>query len=252
MTETLEQHIIVIEPSYSHERICLIIDSDKVETWQNKESEYNFTRFEVVHCKPLKQDIKTRTCYHCGLEFPEKSQYARLDIEMWSRPFDETPTTNDFCSSFCIECLSGNVYNRDFNWFDCTDCGRFICEQNPSNGWHSQVRYLDDEYREEPLCLKCYEKHMFEFGIDTDELDPDEPKLQGMFFDDSELEQNGFTQQGDKRFVRSNATDIVNELIDIAAAGNIVIVSYEHMAYGGIEGTISIWAKPKPVEVVDK
>lgn len=186
-------------------------------------------------------------CNECGREKP-KSQMHKLDV--FDSPFDTIPRTIYVCKQApkelseshyiesCDELLRDSSW-ADFRYFDCHVCNRMICEQNPHNGWHVQYRVVDAEQ----ICLSCYEKDMFENGLSEDDLESD--SLHGMFFDESELAKHGFSKHPDFDYVHVTGERQAQRILDTAKSlkteNRKVIINYESMAIGGLEGYISLW-----------
>src|SRR5687768_17417063 len=116
----------------------------------------------------------TAECRECGTRRLKSNMYK---LELYDSPYDTVPYNAYVCietpkkikgdrnSSLhwiesCEELLTDSSW-ADFRYFECADCRRMICEQNPHNGWHSQVRWVEDEQ----VCLKCYETLMYETGV---------------------------------------------------------------------------------------
>ena len=172
-------------------------------------------------------------------------------VELWDRPFDTKPRIayfhikvpakfnekyHDSCEEF--------IYERgDFNYFDCPNCGRIVCEQNPSNGWMTQYR----EHFGDQICLKCYEEMILENGVDREHFE--EGKLEGMFFSGNNHEPLDAGYSIDERVynVRVAGSDKAKEICKIALdyidKGGKVIIGYESMAIGGIEGYVTLFYK---------
>lgn len=153
---------------------------------------------------------------------------------VYSRPFENVPETLCFTSYFALDCYLGNVYSRDFQYYYCEGCQRYVCGQNPSNGWHSQVHILERGIE----CNRCYEERVLRDGINEDFNDD----LPGQFFNDKDIEGAGWTCEHNNLFVdrKDYAVSLVKGLID---KGNKVLINYESVAIGGLEGTISIYVK---------
>lgn len=164
--------------------------------------------------------------------------------EIYSRPFDNSPDEVYFCCSFAADCFLGNVYSKDFSYETCYECGRTICTQNPSNGWHVQGHYDESGW----ICNKCKEEIYLEYGINDDF---DGETIPGQFFNYQDIEAAGWEQVADNVGVgmgRSSnypvqpVIDTIRSYID---AGNLVLVNYESMAIGGLGGYVSIYIKDK-------
>jgi hypothetical protein len=177
-----------------------------------------------------------------------------IDPEFYSRPFDKNPESGLYSCQFAVDCMKGDVYSKDFRYFECDQCNRTICEQNPSNGWHVQYRFIGDV---EQVCLKCYEEQMFSEGVDLDDV-IENKTLEGMFFNTKDLENNGFevVEQFDHCVIGSGRfggyikpEHLFDRLKQAKEDGlfndKIVIINYEDMAIGGFGGTVSVWMKNK-------
>jgi hypothetical protein len=166
----------------------------------------------------------------------KEDQYSE---EVYYRPFDEESHILYFCSEECLDRMTDSSWS-DFRYFWCNECNRWVCEQNPSNGWHGQYRELDCEL----VCLKCYEEIILNNGISREKFE--EGKLHGMFLstDNSEAREAGFKEVdgfvdyrvGDEKPVCDKAMSLIDD-------GYKVIVAYESMAIGGLEGYITLMVK---------
>lgn len=178
-------------------------------------------------------------------EFDDLWIYKALSVdpEFYSRPFDKNPETNYFVNWFAADCYKGVIYSKDFAYTECEVCGRTICQQNPSNGWMSQV-HIDDNGN--CTCNKCYEESALVNGI-NDEFNGS--NIPGQFFNDSEISEAGWEKVEDSILAGSgysghrdpkDAIGIIQKWID---AGKKVLVNYESMAIGGLGGYVSIYIK---------
>lgn len=236
------------------------LDEESLETfeelkakWEGKKWGYHGNAFvELVDNHPE----------NLNLDFNETTKCSKFDIwcftsemidpELYSRPFDKNPDGDLYSCHFAVDCVKGDVYSKDFAYFECEECNRTICQQNPSNGWHIQYRHTDGGM----ICLQCYEKDQFENGVDIDEIIKGQ-RLDGMFFNDSELKENGFVklENLDGRSIgmgRVSTHSVSGFFYDLQAEKDkgtfddkIVIISYEDMAIGGLGGSVSIWVKTK-------
>lgn len=197
----------------------------------------------------------TAECHECGTRRLKSNMYK---LELYNTPFDDTPYTAYVCKETpqtvkkglgrswmesCEELLTDTSW-ADFRFFECADCRRTICEQNPRNGWHTQSRWIEDEQ----ICLRCYEQHLLENGVSLESLE--NGTLPGMFLNDNELRDAGFVLMLDNYKVsgKKNAEIVCNRGIQWIKEGKIVIVNYERMSIIGDEGYISLWTKTKKDE----
>ena len=178
-------------------------------------------------------DRTDKHCNNCWDNFARK-QFTR---GVYDTPWDDDETEKFFCSD---ECMDNYLYEGDFSYFRCEQCEREICEQNPRNGWHIQYRDYDDE----TVCLRCYEELILENGIEREKLE--KGQIPGMFFSYGNLEPKkaGFEEIPDfqKYFVANldDADIFIKKALEFMDEGKKVVVSYERMAIGGLEGYVTM------------
>ena len=165
-----------------------------------------------------------------------------VEVEMYDRPF-EGAVFRKFISDFSWRCFKGEVYSKDFGYQECPRCGRTICVQNPSNGWMTHFREVDDD----EICLKCFEELKFGEGITDAEIESGE--LKGMFYSNVELEEHGFTFHSNHYVQGSDhARRVLAEAKALKEDNYIVFLGYDALAIGGLEGHISLFKKLKPID----
>lgn len=195
-------------------------------------------------------------CRECGTKRRKQDVYT---LELYDTPWDVKPRIEYVCketpanvkkafmkeyrrsTDSCEELLTDTSW-ADFRYFECAWCYRTICEQNPRNGWHTQYRYVNDC---EQVCLKCYEAELLEHGLENEREKLESGQLAGMFFNDSELTEHGYTKASDE-FVRGTkeAKTICERVLSLMKDYRVVI-NYESLGLGGGEGYISIWQADK-------
>lgn len=196
------------------------------------------------------------TCDGCGGEGAVKDMYA---FEVYNTPWQDAPETiyfhkvmpDEFKKEYnydwresCEELKDDHGWS-DFRWFECCECGRMICEQNPSNGWMTQYRYASEDG--DMICLKCYESDILKNGIAREKFETG--SLAGMFFsgDNHEPYDAGYEDVEDfhNRLVRGedDAKAVCAKAIELIDSGHKVVLGYESMAIGGLEGYISLFSK---------
>jgi hypothetical protein len=169
--------------------------------------------------------------------------FTELSIEskLYDRPFDVNPNGEIFSCNFAQDCMIGEIYSKDFAYYYCEDCGRYVCAQNPSNGWHSQGHFGSGEFE----CNKCYEERTLENGINEDF---DGETIPGQFYSSSDIEDNNWIEHGSYQ-AGSGHSDYVNpqgsikiiqELID---SGKKVLINYDSMSIGGMGGYFTVYTK---------
>lgn len=186
-------------------------------------------------------------CSECGTWKP-KRQMTELDL--YDHPFDDESRHIYICDDIAGEYSGGynHCFERlfdhswgDFRYFTCEGCQRVICEQNPSNGWMTQYRMVDDDQ----ICLRCYERDILENGMPREQFA--EGSIGGMFFsgDNHEPLGAGYEQVLHREYITGSQSarvfcDKAMELID---SGHKVVVGFESMGIGGSEGYVSLFAK---------
>jgi hypothetical protein len=190
-------------------------------------------------------------CRECG---DTKDVRAMYRYELYYHPWDKEPHIAYLCKKAtwtkgdrrygwlesCDELLTDSGW-ADFRFFECDGCHRWVCEQNPDNGWMTQVRNLaDGEVR---LCLKCYEENLYANGVDREDLENN--TLPGMFLNHSELIQNDFIEEMSDVYIRGkeDAKRVCQRGLELMDSGHIVLIAYERMAIGGLEGYVSLYSK---------
>ena len=208
------------------------------------------------------EKVQTVTCWECDRERPKDATY---EYELYDTPWDDVGTTAYLCSDefghaveteedrkagreipdswkwyeSCDDVLKDSGW-ADFRYFECVGCYRTICEQNPKNGWHVQYRIEDPEEYEQ-VCLKCYQDEILENGISRESVENGE--LSGMFLDRDCLD--GWDKVLD--YIRIADSETKQEVLDDILAwmddDYKVVIDYDRMAIGGLEGYISVYRK---------
>jgi hypothetical protein len=181
-------------------------------------------------------DRTDKHCNNCWDNFAKK-QFTR---GVYDTPWDDIETEKYFCSE---SCEIAYLYEGDFSYFTCEHCEREICGQNRKNGWHIQYRDYDDS----TVCLRCYEALILENGIEREKLEKGE--IPGMFFSYGNLEPKkaGFEEVPDfQNFLVASMNDsdvFIKKALELMDEGRKVVVSYERMAIGGLEGYVTMMVK---------
>jgi hypothetical protein len=211
---------------------------EKLLVWYADNSYTKVSQFEIINVEVIKRkrlDSDIVKCAHCELPIHKADA---IKSNLYDKPFDKAPNEAYFCSPFCYESMIGEIYSKDFRYFECAECNRNICEQNPSNGWMTQYRYLGDE----KICLKCYEEHLFNEGISDEDIENE--NLSGMFLDYRDLNKHGFDTD-ESYYVRgkNDVKEVFKRIRYLKKEGKIVVIEYNSLAIGGSEGHITLWAK---------
>ena len=195
-------------------------------------------------------------CRECCAWVPKK---CTTDIEMWDTPWEDEPTVRPICDICLITDRLEDEGWADFRYFTCSECGRFICRQNPSNGWHTQVRVVDECTE---VCLRCYQDLILKEGVSQQTLE--QGQLPGMFFNEEELEGLGFECAESWVFIQrqEQAKKLADKALALMKEDKIVVIGFESMAIGGLEGYVSLYWKQReenkketshtPISVVDR
>lgn len=171
-------------------------------------------------------------CSNCGEPLPQVED--RIALDTFDSPYDDKPCISVFCSE---ECREEYLELGDFSYFYCSECGRLICEQHPNNGWHIQYRVVGCEQ----VCLQCYCEDKLENGLSAEEL---EDGIPGLFLDKEDYEQKGWRPVSGFTDVFVNGPRpkerFLEKARDLLDEGFQVMVVYERLAYGGLEGYVTL------------
>jgi hypothetical protein len=167
-----------------------------------------------------------------------------VEGHLYSTPWSKEPNKNYYLNDWALDCEIGTIYSKDFAYFDCNDCNRTICEQDPSNGWNVQYRVIDPEEYER-VCTKCYEHHILNFGMN--EMICEHKQLSGLFGIQAISQEYGFkiVEPFDNYHI-GDAELLIAKAKELDAIGHIIIVQFDRMAIGGIEGYVTMFSKYAP------
>lgn len=200
---------------------------------------WTYASKDIIGCdEPLICDLPFRStepiveCDETGLKVYRTSA---LMMEMYSTPWQNEPDDHYFLNYEAYSCYYGMIYSKDFAYFSCPNCGRDICEQNPANGYHIQYRIVDGEY----MCLSCYEKMILADGIEYRDVDG----FAGMFLETEDIGNNGWKLHNSYFVNHSNENYVKNKIRSLFKDGTKVLIQYDRLAYGGSEGSISVYTK---------
>ncbi len=170
-----------------------------------------------------------------------------IEPELYSTPFYLTPEDYFFCCYFAYDCYYGRVYSGDFQYFECSECERDICQQNPRNGYHTQFRFIDDEM----ICEKCYNERLLRDGSDIEEIIRTE-EIQAGFFNSNDLSKHGWALYQDCITVGAGRFNSVPKSMFFARLAelpksNDYLIDIDSMAIGGMGAEVSIYQRVKEV-----
>jgi len=175
-------------------------------------------------------------CDNCDDKFARKSESRYL----YDTPWEVNPRELNFCSD---KCGDDYYYAGDFSYQFCEPCERDICIRNPADGWMFQFK----DYDGEELCLKCYMGEILDHGIEREKLEGGQ--IPGMFFNHGNpeaLEAGYETVEGfDHYFIRDphHVKRFTKKALELIDQDKKVVVGYEKMAIGGIEGYVTMMVK---------
>lgn len=207
-------------------------------------------QFLAANIPALRELVKSlqAPCFACD-RLVRKGGQGCYEMEAFDSPFDKVGTTvymhrsapdlGDFGNYFvesCLDLMEDQSW-ADFRYFTCDHCYRWVCRQNPAQGYHVQYRWLEDGGDE--VCLRCYEEHILENGVDREAIE--NGQLPGMFFSSGNPEplEAGYHQ------ILDHASDIDFVRDTVLAAmdnGNQVVIGYERLGLGG-GGEVSVFVK---------
>lgn len=238
--DTLQVVVLEYEPDYYGDTVqihAVVENPEHVENLAYYRGLFGDTvRMVEFNYPPI--NIETVRCTECDiLAVKEQAIFG----DLYDTPWDEEPANHWFCSAAHLDGFMGRTCCKDFNYFYCDSCGRDICEQDPTNGWHVQVRYVEDE----PVCLRCYQEHIIQHGIDRESFE--DGGLNGMFLDRSVIEDAGYEPIDgyvDAHIrTREDARSYCDKALKLIDDGYAVINGYERMGIGGLEGYVTMWAR---------
>lgn len=203
-------------------------------------------------------------CWACGRKgLVHDGLTGLLPLEVYSSPWDDEPITiyvhdNENLKPYtwtpCREATTSPDVT-DFHYFTCEGCYRDVIVRNPRNGWHNYSRIVNEC---EEWCLRCVEEVLKQEGIAGFEVELEglfeRGRLFGMFFSVGELEGEGW--EPEPGFHDAHITT-EEQAMDLAARGQAlhqrrrrIIIAYESMAIGGLEGYVTLFSK-EPREPVN-
>jgi hypothetical protein len=250
---TEEITYLPIKENFEHENRYKIVSKsveEMINNWNKNDWGYN----EQVECRivPIEVMLKANALTTEYLEeLQVYQQCSEFDIicfqklminpKHYNTPWDESPNNMLYSSEFAVQCEQGLIYDKDFSYFECTDCGRMICEQNPANGWMVQVRTIEEYDEPVQICLSCLQKRTLKTGIPiTEETKFKDISNYAMFYNHEELKNNGWEHKSSHR----NEDAGTKELLELSK-DYYVLIDFDRCAIGGLEVYWSIWTKEK-------
>lgn len=181
----------------------------------------------------MEKNICGKLCSYCG---EQEAIEEFSSVGQYDSPWDDEPSNNAYCSEECLQ-QSEDSYYSNFSYQYCDICNRSIIQRCPSNGWREYFKLVGDDL----VCCKCYQEYLLEHGLSESGLLLG--KLNGDFFNNDDLIENGYKEIDSVFVTVNNVKDHANRLIDLIRHGKKVLVNYEHLSMCGSEGSVSLWAK---------
>jgi ribosomal protein L37AE/L43A len=214
-------------------------NEERVEYINVDPERFSRTEAELVSQEKVRiRKSEVHRCDNCGELFVGHAYKPKI----YHTPWDKKPAKVEFCSMTCEDNYIQLGSFEEWSYFECSECGRTICIQNPANGWHTQYRAIDSEaglY----ICIKCqYEKWLKE-GQPVEDF-TEKNQIPFLFFDYKDLEDAGYTKHSDffingEESVKQFKEKAVNLLQQYK-----LITNMDRMAYGGSEGYVELYVKP--------
>ena len=171
-------------------------------------------------------------CEGCWEEVAVESEEDIWERVVHPSPFDEEGELVEFCSIECEEQFMEG-------YFHCECCQRQVAT---NNGYETYYRWISDH---EIICIKCYEELMLEEGQPASDCEG-EGISGGSWFSEDELRENGYRKF--KRYFIGGESDAKEYNFDMSLFMDFhiqVITKFESLAFGGFEGSVSMWIKPE-------
>ena len=130
-----------------------------------------------------------RCCHECGGPIREGEDHAVMEVydSPWGPPVEIAVHADNADNPWdtCESRLTDTEW-AGFRYFDCDCCGRRICRQSRSNGWHSHVRV----YRGREICLRCFRGIQLWEGASRESFESG--RIEGMYYANGDLTTSGF------------------------------------------------------------
>ena len=230
-----------------------VFNQEEMDNFQEELSKELCFEYHTIECSLDMVDITnpddTVRCEETNIWlFKEKA----IIQDLYARPHDNIPDTYYFLNELARDGYMGEIYSKDFSYFYCEGCNRYICQQNPSNGWMIQYTWLGDD-DSEMVCNRCYEEHSLENGMDIEKCLRTRT-IPGLFMNGRELEEAGWkTVLGFEDYLlgmgRSGSSGdyelnkLLDAIEDIDNNNGKMFIEYNDMAIGGLGGYITLWMK---------
>lgn len=217
-------------------------------------------KMDKVKCGGMILPVAEHPCEVCEQEviIGDKGLAGGEVLELFDSPFDKEPRRvfihthhwegEPYAGRSCIDLLQDTSWD-DFRYFQCPKCGRWICRQYPGNGWHSQMKPdLTSPYYEEAedICNSCYEREILKNGISLEALK--RFGLSGTFLDQNELRDEGWEPIQEFHITSEDQKELVEKIWKDRQDKMKLLIDYDSMAIGYLEGYITVWGKPREVE----
>lgn len=244
----------------------------------------NQSRIENISSIELELDNPTEIVQCSEFDIPLFKELA-LKSELYATPWDEEPRDAYFANYLAEDCEKGREYSKDFQYFECPGCDRWICEQNPANGYITQYRFKE----EEQICIQCLQKEYIqgvydplefgefksnpsdeekrdlvkfeikyrkEFNCNKNEVETTEyykPKTStshpAMFYNHNELESNNWESSSYYGY-NASETSVTKRALELMSEGYYVLVDIDAIGLGcGADVTFYIKKIPDEYQI---
>jgi hypothetical protein len=174
-------------------------------------------------------------CEICGNKFYKKYMHP---TDVYDNPFEDESRVIWVCES-CDE--DGHLYDH---YEYCEDCDRYVAV-TASNGMRGYIRFTDDE---RTVCVACMQEDWLENGMPKEVFESDGNKLDGDFFDYSDLEKYGFKKfksySYGMGYTSNHGYDDIQkcktQALDLIEKGFSVIIDIEASGMG-LGGYFGLW-----------
>lgn len=196
--------------------------------------------------------VKKDECHECGEVFKKRETLKSgkvQEIQLYDDPWAteacivRVHADNEEGHGTCLDKLTDTGW-ADFRYFDCPICKRLVVGQCLDNGWRSYRK----EHRGEEICVKCYQEIKLEDGEDVEVFV--NGKIPGDFFPAAELNAFGWSLvpgMGNRHIDSTSSTHAFCQMaLTMIRKGYKVLVDYDNMGIGGLEGYVSLYCKRDP------
>ena len=185
-----------------------------------------------------------RCCHECGGPIREGEDHAVMEVydSPWGPPVEIAVHADNADNPWdtCESRLTDTGW-AGFRYFDCDCCGRRICRQSRSNGWHSHVRV----YRGREICLRCFQGIQLWEGASRESFESG--RVEGMYYANGDLTASGFEpvsgffgyEIGDEDKLKTYCA----AALKLIERGHVIVNEFDLMKAGDREGFVTMWRR---------